>query len=86
MRPFMNVNPSIRCLLKVILSMLLQMEAGSALKTKGVAGLDWNMVGTFALLLGYVLRLHVVSVSFVCLFVYSLSVCNLKVMALVQKC
>jgi hypothetical protein len=56
MWPFMNVNPSIRCLLKAILSASWQMEAGSVPKTKGVAGLDQNVAGAFASPLGYVPR------------------------------
>jgi hypothetical protein len=56
MRPFMNMNPSVSCLLKAILSASLWTEAGSALKGKGAAGPDWNMVSVFASPLGYVLR------------------------------
>jgi hypothetical protein len=56
MWPFMNVNPSISCLLKAILSASSRTEAGSAPKTKGAAGLDRNVVGAFASPLGYVLR------------------------------
>jgi hypothetical protein len=36
--------------------MLSRTEAGSAPKTKGAAGLDQNVAGIFASLLGYVLR------------------------------
>jgi hypothetical protein len=56
MWPFMTVNPSIRCLLEVILSASLWIEVGSVLKAKGVAGLDRNLAGAFASLLGYVPR------------------------------
>jgi hypothetical protein len=52
----MNVNLSVRCLLKVNLCMLSQIEVRSVPKRKGVAGLDWNMVGIFALLLRYIPR------------------------------
>jgi hypothetical protein len=56
MRAFINVNPSIRCLLKVILSTSSRMEVGSVPKTQGVAGLIWNVAGTFASPLGYIPR------------------------------
>jgi hypothetical protein len=56
MRPFMNVNPSVRCLLKAILRASSWTEAGSAPKTKGVAGPDRNVAGAFASPLGYVPR------------------------------
>jgi hypothetical protein len=56
MQPFMNVNPSVSCLLKTILSVSSRIEAGSGPKAKGVAGPDQNVVSTFALLLMYVLR------------------------------
>jgi hypothetical protein len=59
----MNVNPSITCLLKVILSASSQMEAGSVLKAKGVAGPDQNVVGMFASLLRYVPRFVLCHVS-----------------------
>jgi hypothetical protein len=56
MRPFMNVNPSVRCLLKAILSASSRTEVGSVPKTKGAAGPDRNVAGMFALPLGYVPR------------------------------
>jgi hypothetical protein len=56
MQPFMNMNPSVSCLLKAILSASSRMEAGSALKVKGAAGPDWNMASVFALPCGYVPR------------------------------
>jgi hypothetical protein len=55
-QPFMTVNPSVRCLLKAILNASSWMEAGSALKAKGAAGLDRNVASAFVLLLGYVPR------------------------------
>jgi hypothetical protein len=42
MRPFMTVNPSVRCLLKAILSASSRTEAGSAPKAKGAVGPDCN--------------------------------------------
>jgi hypothetical protein len=63
MRPFMNVNPSVRYLLKAILSASWLTEAGSASKTKGAAGPDRNVVGTFASPLGYVPRFIACHVS-----------------------
>jgi hypothetical protein len=56
MRPFMNVNPSVRCLLKAILSASSRTEAGSVPKTKGAVGPDRNVAGAFASRLGYVPR------------------------------
>jgi hypothetical protein len=63
MHPFMNVNPSVRCLLKVILSMSSWTEAGSVPKTKGVVGLDQNVAGIFALPLGYIPRFILCHIS-----------------------
>jgi hypothetical protein len=56
MQLFMNVNQSVRCLLKVILSVSSRMEVGSVPKTKGAAGPNWTIVGAFASPLRYVPR------------------------------
>jgi hypothetical protein len=56
MRPFKTVNPSVRCLLKAILSASSRTEAGSVPKAKGAAGPDRNVASTFASPLGYVPR------------------------------